>query len=224
MNWNAWQPTYRQILADFGWSEDDDRQAAHMLASHLGKDMWKHVGTELKHRPRVVVVGCAPALEDLRAADLPQGVVVAADGAATRLMELGVVPRVVVTDLDGHPDGLRWAASQGASMVVHAHGDNATRLAMVEELGPLVAGSYQCSPDAALTSLRNIGGFTDGDRAVLLCEHYQVREVVLVAFDTTATPSRYSHHYDPATKARKLAWCDRILDEARRRGVRITVS
>ncbi len=217
MDWTDWAPTYHAILDDFGWDPDADADAARGLASLVppaaGRAAWRHLATDLRRRPDAVVVGCGPVLERLRASDLPPGIVVAADGATLRLQELGVVPRVVVTDLDGDPDALRWAAEAGATMVVHAHGDNRERLGLAADW-PVVAPSCQSPAPEGAQHVRNHGGFTDGDRAALLCEAMEVRRVRLVAFDLDATPSRYSHHYDPETKARKLAWAGRILSEA----------
>lgn len=205
------EPFYPDILREFGWSEADDRATAERLHTLLPvHDTFRHVGTELKHRPVVTIVGCGPAREGLGADDL-QGIVIAADGAAGRLKELGVIPRIVVTDLDGPEDGLRWAADQGATMVVHAHGHNLDALGMVSEF-PIVCGTYQCTPDDALRPMRNVGGFTDGDRALMLCRHYGVKEVHLVAFDFDAAPSKWSGSFDPDRKPRKLAWARRIVD------------
>ncbi len=206
-----WSDTYAAILAEFGWSEADDMASAKRLQGLVPRGGWRHVGTELKHRPEATIVGCSQALDDLSSADL-HGIVIAADGATARLQELGVVPRVVVTDLDGDEDALRWAAAQGSSIVVHAHGDNQDRLAIVPELGPFVAGTCQCDA-AGLEPLRNLGGFTDGDRAALLAKHMGVRSIHLAAFDFDGAPSRFSHRFDPAIKARKLAWAKQILGE-----------
>lgn len=213
-----WPAQYAAIQSEFGWSETDDRTSADRLHALVPKrDTFRAVGTELKHRPLATVVGCGPALDHLHVADL-EGIVIAADGAATRLQELGVVPRIVVTDLDGPEPGLLWAADNGASMVVHAHGANAERLDLVQDLGPFVAGTYQSTPDAELAPMRNLGGFTDGDRAVLLCEAFGVREARLVGFDFDAEPSAYSGTWDPATKPAKLAWARRIIDGVAARG------
>lgn len=220
MEWQAWRPTYEEIVADFGYDVDADAQAAHRLRAILGqKDGFRNVGTELKHRPAATVVGCGPALETVRPEDFPEGVVVACDGATQRLQELEIVPRIVVTDLDGEPDALRWAAGEGAAMVIHAHGDNQEKMQdLVPDLQPFRAGTYQSAPQADLAPLRNLGGFTDGDRAVLLCEAMDVRQVNLLAFDFEAAPSRYSHQWDPATKGRKLAWAERIIAGVQARG------
>lgn len=224
MDWDAWQPTYEAILADFGWDEAADAAAAKQLHRILGgRSAWRDVGTELKRR-HVTVVGCGPALERLQPADIPPSVVVAADGATSRLRELGILPRVIVTDLDGDLADIQWAADQGASIVVHAHGDNQEKLEQAAQLGAFVAGTYQSTPEAGLAPLRNLGGFTDGDRAVLLCEHFQCRSIHLVGFDAGGAPSRYSHTFDPATKGRKVAWMGRILDDAAARGVPMTGS
>lgn len=217
-----WPPMYRDILADFGWDEDDDRAAAEALRDALpaGRSPWLHVGTELKHRAEATVVGCGPSLLDAAPVDL-RGVVVAADGATERLRELGIIPRVVVTDLDGDLEALRWAGEQGAAIVVHAHGHNRDRLPGAAALGPFVVGTYQCGEDEALAPLRNLGGFTDGDRAVALCAAYQVRRVRLVGFDLDSPPSRYSGTFDATTKPQKLAWAGQIIDRLHGEGLAV---
>jgi uncharacterized Rossmann fold enzyme len=220
VDWIDWQPTYTQILDEFGWTEAADGAAARQLHPLVPRGAWNHVGTELKNRPRATVVGCDAALDDLKASQIPPGVVVAADGATTRLRELGVIPRVVVTDLDGDPEALLWAAEQGSSIIVHAHGDNTEQLPRVSGLGPLVAGTCQCNPEG-LAPLRNYGGFTDGDRAVLLCEAFRVKAIDLMCFDTTAPTSRYSHQFESKRKSAKLAWAHKIVVAATVRGQRI---
>ncbi len=211
------EPTYPEWMAEFGWSEDADRAAAHALHDILpAHDTFRHVGTELKHRPVVTIVGCGPALDQLTTDQL-HGIVVAADGATGRLRELGVQPRVVVTDLDGPVDALQWAADAGSSMVVHAHGHNQSQLDLAASF-PIACGTYQSSPEDKLRPMRNVGGFTDGDRALMLCRAYGVKQVHLVAFDLDSPPSAWSGTFDPSTKARKLAWAKRIIDRVAAEG------
>ncbi len=219
MEFQEWEPTYEAILQLFQWERHADEVAAKALAEMIApahaRAAWRHIGTDLKNRPDAVVVGCGPSLGALQAHDLPPGIVIAADGATSRLREIGIVPRIVMTDLDGNPDGLNWAAEQGASMAVHAHGDNQDRLHLAKDWA-VVAPSCQSAPPADY--VRNHGGFTDGDRAVLLCEAMGVKRVRLVAFELGAESGPYSHKTDPEIKSQKLGWAARILADAAERG------
>lgn len=221
MQWTEWAPTMAAIRAEFGYREEDDRAAARELRALLPArpPPWRDLGVDLRNRANVVVAGAGPSLTKAPASLFAGKVTVAADGATQRLRELGVVPHAVVTDLDGHPDALAWAAASGARMVVHAHGDNRPALAaLVPRLGPLLHGTHQVPPTPELEPLRNVGGFTDGDRAVMLCEAMGARAALLVGFDFDAPPSAYSHKWDPATKPAKLAWAERIVAGVHARG------
>jgi 2-amino-4-hydroxy-6-hydroxymethyldihydropteridine diphosphokinase len=220
MEWTAWAPTMAAIRAEFGYEAEPDREAAHALHKLVpATNRMRDVGVEVRNRRDLVVAGCGPGLVQAKADLFVGKAVVAVDGACERLQELGIVPRVVVTDLDGKPEALQWAAAQGAKMVVHAHGDNRKDLeALVPTLGPQVYGTHQLEPMPGLEPLKNAGGFTDGDRAVLLLEHLGARAALLVGFETDREPSRYSHRWDPKTKPAKLAWAGRIVDECHARG------
>lgn len=221
MDWAAWGPTMAAIRAEFGYAEGPDRDAALLLRRLLPPrpPHWRELGVEARNRRNLVIAGAGPTLAAVPASLFVGQVVVAADGATGRLRELGVVPNLVVTDLDGDPEALAWAAAQGARMVVHAHGDNQEALRdLMPRVGPLVHGTHQVAPDPALEPLRNVGGFTDGDRAVVLCEELGAKAALLVGFDFDAEPSRYSHRWDPRTKPAKLAWARRIVDGVHARG------
>jgi uncharacterized Rossmann fold enzyme len=220
MEWTAWEPHYRAICAQFGYREADDRAAAwelHALVPPTRR--LRELGVLLRNRRNVAIVGAGPSLERTPPAALAGQVVVACDGATTWLRENRVLPDVVVTDLDGRPQDLLWAAAQGSSMAVHAHGDNRPALRdLAPRLGPQLYGTYQCAPELGLEPMRNVGGFTDGDRAVLLCEALGARAALLVGFDFRAPPGRHSFRWDPATKPAKLAWAERLVGEAAARG------
>ncbi len=220
MEWADWAPTWRRIQADFGYDPAADEAAALLLHTLVpATNRFRDLGVILRNRRNVVVAGCGPSLAAAGADAYAGRVVVAADGATERLREIGVHPHVVVTDLDGNPDALAWAAGVGAAMVVHAHGDNQDAIrGWVPRLGPQVYGTHQVEPRPALEPMRNVGGFTDGDRAVMLCEALGARAVRLVGFDFHAGPSRYSHRWDPATKPRKLAWAEGIVAGVQERG------
>lgn len=220
MDWTAWQPTMAAIRAEFGYAAEPDREAAHELHRLVpATSRMRDLGVEVRNRRDVVIAGCGPGLAKAKADVFLGKAVVAADGAAERLQELGIVPRLVVTDLDGKAEALEWAAAQGAKMVVHAHGDNRKAIAaVVPKLGPQVYGTHQLEPTPGLEPMRNVGGFTDGDRAVLLCEHLGARAALLVGFETDQPPSKYSHEWDPKTKPRKLEWAEKIVAECHARG------
>lgn len=220
MEWTEWAPTMAAIRGEFGYAPEPDREAAHELRKLVPPlNRLRNVGVEVRNRRDVVIAGCGPGLAKAKAGVFVGKAVVAADGAAERLQELGVVPRVVVTDLDGKPEALEWAGAQGSRMVVHAHGDNRKAIAdLVPRLGPQVYGTHQLEPQPGLEPLKNVGGFTDGDRAVLLCEALGARAALLVGFETEQPPSKYSNAWDPTTKPKKLAWAEKIVAECQARG------
>jgi uncharacterized Rossmann fold enzyme len=207
------------IRAEFGYPEAADRAAARELAALVPARPWRELGVVARNRQNLLVAGCGPGLARLEGPQLDGKVVVACDGATGRLRELGRPPDLVVTDLDGDPADLLWAAAQGSAFAVHAHGDNRPALArLVPGLGPFVHGTHQVEPTPELARLRNVGGFTDGDRAVLLLEELGARAARLVGFEFDADPSRYSHRWDPRTKPAKLAWAKRIVESCHARG------
>ncbi len=220
MHWEAWQPFDAAIRQEFGYALAADQAAAQELHAIVPATCrFRDLGVALRNRRNVAVVGAGPSLERTAPSILDGKVVVAADGAVSWLRPNHVVPHIVVTDLDGDPDDLQWAAMQGAAMVVHAHGDNRAAIAsLAARLLPLVYGTYQGPPNEAIRPMQNVGGFTDGDRAVMLCEELGARAVTLVGFDYDLPPSQYSYKWDPQTKPAKLAWAERIVMDVSARG------
>ncbi|NHW44229.1 MAG: DUF115 domain-containing protein, partial [Candidatus Verstraetearchaeota archaeon] len=130
MDWSLWEPWYIWIAGALGLSMSEDYEASRVLdvlirgrATDVG-ELRKVVEGKL-----ALVVGAGPSIEDhidevLDATD----VLVAADGASSRLLELGTVPDLVVTDLDGNLDDIFEAWRRGSYVIVHAHGDNVSAL------------------------------------------------------------------------------------------------
>jgi len=155
--------------------------------------------------------------------DFPQGPKIAADGATSYLLERGVIPDIVVTDLDGRMEDLIRAAHGGAVMVVHAHGDNLDKLVeFVPDLMEVatVIGTCQCRP---VGKIWNFGGFTDGDRAVFLADHLGARKIALYGMDFKGEIGRYSYSADTEVKRKKLAWTEGlvklVMDQRKKRGL-----
>lgn len=200
MDYAAWEPYYAKILADFGYSRPEDERAARVLAGRLGG---RRVGAEeldsiLRDR-QVTVAGNAARLErDLGAIS---GVVLAADEATSVLLSRGVRPDLIVTDLDGTVEDQVRANREGSIAVVHAHGDN---IPAVERWAPRFEGPTVATTQAEpFDEVHNFGGFTDGDRAVLLAAHFGARSIRLAGFDFQS-PNEKDLPAD--VKRRKLDW------------------
>jgi uncharacterized Rossmann fold enzyme len=149
-----------------------------------------------------VIYGNAPSL-DLELDVLPEkdAARIAADGAAEVLLRRGIVPDILVSDLDGPFLAIQEACQKGAIIVVHAHGDNLDALCRYVPQLENVIGTCQCRPPEGLY---NFGGFTDGDRSVFLASELGALSIELVGFDfedQSVTPR----------KRKKLAWAERLI-------------
>jgi hypothetical protein len=218
VNFQEWEPIYIDILEDFGFSRARDEEAAEELSELLGSfgsEERRRIISALSDRlsgKRAVVCGNAPSLASdlgcLMSGDVPSGrrtfALVAADGATSALLKAGVVPDVIVTDLDGDVEDIIKSKSLGSLVVVHAHGDNVDQLkSCVPRLG-CVIGTAQSRP---LGLVENFGGFTDGDRCVFLAKRFGSSEIELIGFD----------YEDPGVtprKSKKLIWAKRLVDIA----------
>ncbi|MGB0652683.1 MAG: 6-hydroxymethylpterin diphosphokinase MptE-like protein [Thermoplasmatota archaeon] len=205
---------YDAIRQAFGWARQDDEAAAALLQSLLQRDAWPGFEAANRHA-EATVVGAA----DIRGRPPLHGLVVAADGAVGHLRRWGRMPDVVVTDLDGPPEELAWAADAGAWFVVHAHGHNQEALRDWLPRLPAERTVGTCQVDPLRTPRLSVpGGFTDGDRAVHLLESLGVADVHLVGFDLAGPVGTASYQWDPATKRRKLAWAGQLLGDVAARG------
>ncbi|MDM7935087.1 MAG: DUF115 domain-containing protein [Methanothrix sp.] len=203
MRFEDWEPLYLAILDDLGFSREADEEAAALLQSLLlgREDILDRIDERVRGRD-VVVCGNAPSLEEeLEGLLVGERSILAADGAAAVLLRCGIVPDVLVTDLDGPIEAILEADRRGALVVVHAHGDNQDALRRYVPLLGGVLGTAQCRPPEGLY---NFGGFTDGDRCVFLARELGAASIHLVGFDLddeSVTPR----------KRRKLAWARRLI-------------
>lgn len=224
MDFEEWKIFYDAIRKDFGFSLVEDEKAACLLNSLLvDKEVeaaYRYVKSVVSGKD-VVVCGAGPSLMETlsKNRDVVEKVpVIAADGATSALVEKGLLPDVVVTDLDGYvPDQLK-VNEMGSVVVVHAHGDNIDLLKeYVPRFKGMVFGTTQCNP-RGYDNLFNFGGFTDGDRAVFLVEHFGGKRVFLMGFDFHGGIGRFSFpdEKDVGVKKRKLMWCRRLLQRISR--------
>jgi|AGTN01.3.fsa_nt_gi Uncharacterized Rossmann fold enzyme len=203
MKYEQWEPYYKAILEDFGWTPEGDEQAARIMAPMLPDPAQALARLrKLIDGRDVLVCGKAPRLkEDLKEIDRSRYTVIVADGATSTLLAAGIVPDIIVSDLDGsHADLLR-ANAQGAIILAHAHADN---VPAVHEMVPKlknVIGTTQARP---FDHVYNFGGFSDGDRCVFLAKEFGARSIRIIGFDlsdTNVTPK----------KLKKLKWAGKLL-------------
>lgn len=214
VRYDEWAPVYERIRAELGFDLTAERAAADRLAA-LDPDL-DAATTLTQARSRIegrdaVIVGLAPAAGPPPLWRFPPGgrkpVILAADGAAQTCLTAGVVPDLVVTDLDGPVPSEAAAQARGALLIVHAHGDNLAELERwVPQLNGDLGGSWAGPPTAALL---DVGGFTDGDRAAYLAAECGARRVLLWGFD-------FTHAVEPDVRSRerklaKLRWAERAL-------------
>lgn len=212
MRFSIWEPIYQQILEDFGFSRKGDEEAGQHLSDLLkGYGSQIPAAREIVSGRRAMVCGNAPILSRELARRAERGemlskdaAILAADGATEVLLKNGIVPDIVVTDLDGPFAAILEANRKGAILAVHAHGDNMDALSRYVPQLKRIIGTVQCRP---LPGLYNFGGFTDGDRSVFLARELGASEVDLLGFDfddNSVTPR----------KKKKLAWAKRLIDLA----------
>jgi hypothetical protein len=203
MRFTDWKPLYMEILSDFGFDPRADEEAARRLDKMLGDASPALALLGNMVGGKVTVVGPAATCDELRHIN---GVVLVADSAVSALAGSHLKPLAIVTDLDGDLDEISRLSAEGSVVVVHAHGDNVERLVVVRGFAGTILGTCQCEP---VGSLRNFGGFTDGDRASFLAEAFCASSVDLVGFDFDNPAPKPGA--DPAVKRRKLAWARRLL-------------
>jgi uncharacterized Rossmann fold enzyme len=210
MQYRDWEPTYEEILADFGFDRAKDEAAARIAAEILSRSDNKSELVELERLIKgkvVMICGNAPCLvSDIKEQYIftASRVVIAADGATSVLLHKGIIPHIVVTDLDGNVADILYANRLGAVIVVHAHGDN---IEMLRTVLPTLSGDVICTTQSKpIHKVYNFGGFTDGDRCVFLAKEFGAMEILLLGFDFEDTAVS-------ARKKKKLKWAKRLIGD-----------
>jgi uncharacterized Rossmann fold enzyme len=216
MQFAEWEPVYERICADFGYDRSGDEAARDELAA-LFEDVTPFDPTRIRiEGETVAIAGAGPTLESDATLAREADTVLAASTATDRLQAIDVRVDCMVTDLDKNPETVRALTEAETPVAVHAHGDNREAIAqVVPDLDKgWVIPTTQAEP---VGSLRNDGGFTDGDRAAFLADALGADRLVFPGW-TFEDPTVGSE------KAKKLRWAERLLYWLeRRRGERFTV-
>jgi len=212
MTITGWESKYRNILKDFGYSRNKDTQSAKLLNSLLQKKT-PSIGIRdlIKDKP-VFVIGAGPSLPSCisilkRHKKITK---IVADGATKAIIENGLRPDIVVTDLDGDIKSLKKAGRTNTIMVVHAHGDNSERINLVKYFKNCI-GTTQTKP---IGKVNNFGGFTDGDRCVFLADYFKAKKIILLGMDFGTRIGKYSKSKveNRTTKIAKLRRGKKLLE------------
>lgn len=201
MNFETWEPVYEEILTDFGFARREDERARDVLVglteSFDGSRLAPVEGAT------VAVAGAGPSLSEELDSATSADYVIAASTAADVLLEAGIEPDLMVTDIDKNPETARQLTRNGTPVAVHAHGDN---LPLVERWVPQLETEHvfpttQAEPRGPVA---NFGGFTDGDRGAFLADQFGASRLRFPGWD-------FDDLGVGAIKARKLRWAERLL-------------
>jgi uncharacterized Rossmann fold enzyme len=210
LEYSEWKPVYLEICEDLGIDPySDDQSVRALMAVTLNSDLQDGDILEETVGKTVTVFGDSYGLEKDIGKNIHRGTQISAGSATERVLAAGIVPDIVVTDLDGNAEAQIEASSMGSVTLILAHGDNpelVTKYAGRFE-GPVIL-TTQSKPYGIVM---NFGGFTDGDRAVCTARHFGAKEIMLEGFDFERPRVREGE--DPERSAKKLRWAEKIIKE-----------
>lgn len=191
VKYNNWDKWYERILADFGYDMQADMESAQLVNSLIHKKTIVDVhGVD-----KCIIFGAGPSLKKhisliKTTLDEDNYIIIAADGATTALLEEGIIPDIIVTDLDGKMDDILYSNKHNSTLYVHAHGDNMDKIRRyVPQLDNIIA-TTQTNPVGQVV---NYGGFTDGDRAIHIAVYaLNMKKIILAGMDYGEYTTKYS--------------------------------
>ncbi|RLF40088.1 MAG: 6-hydroxymethyl-7,8-dihydropterin pyrophosphokinase [Thermoplasmata archaeon] len=220
MRYKEWEDMYKRIVEDLKIDVEADRKAASILQSLLEKKKSRFKPDILKNMIEdkdIIVFGAGPSLlgNINRNIDLiSNSILISADGATTALIENDIQPDIIVSDLDGKISDQIDANKKGSIVIIHAHGNNIENLIhFIPRFQGVIFGTTQIDP-SPYPLLYNYGGFTDGDRAVFLADHFKAKKIYLIGFDFNDEIGEYSFadRKDKKLKREKLRWCNYLIN------------
>ncbi len=217
-----WEIFYDSIIANLGFDRERDHYSCRILDIILSTRM-ELVFESRRYLSKLLEGGDAIVVGDAFTSGCPSKsgkVLIAADAAFGVCLREGIIPDVVVTDLDGITRDM--LGYRDVVYVVHAHGDNIDKIvSLVPEVRGFLIGTAQCGCSHRVDVP---GGFTDGDRGVYLAFSYGASRVYLYGFDF----GRVSRLEKPSgtlinikNKLAKLAWAKLLLQLLKYSGYRI---
>jgi hypothetical protein len=201
---SGWGKRYFTILKEMNYSEKKDKESALILDSILKKTDSIEKVKEIIQGNTVFVIGSGPSLSIAipKLKKLKKSIKIAADSSLEPLIDNGIIPDIIVTDLDGNEDTIKKISKTKSIFVIHAHGDNIEKLQMVKKMKNCV-GTTQTNP---FNKIQNFGGFTDGDRGVFLASYFDAKKIILFGMDFGNQIGKFSNtkKSDREIKLKKL--------------------
>ncbi len=219
MFYKDWKPFYEKIVNDLKLNFEKDKDAAFLLDTILSNKKIvsiKRLEKLIKNK-EIIVFGAGHTLEKSilkHKKSIENKVKISADGATSALLKHNILPDIIVTDLDGKISDILYANNKGAIVIIHAHGDNIEKIKnYVKTFEGEILGTTQIDP-TSFKKLYNFGGFTDGDRAIFLANHFKAKKIFLTGFNFDEKIGEYSFadKKDKTMKLKKLKWCKFFID------------
>ncbi|MFO8020309.1 MAG: 6-hydroxymethylpterin diphosphokinase MptE-like protein [Promethearchaeia archaeon] len=237
-NFSAFKETYYQIVQDFNFDQQKDKEAQKYLNRLLekkGKD-WDREKIihafhhQIQKKPVICIFGAGPSLESCINKLIQTShknifkytINLAADGGSVFLRKKKIFLDGIFTDLDGITSKeFRY----GTYLIVHAHGDNTEKLRMFKEeirKKHKIIGTGQVKAEHLII---NPGGFTDGDRIIFFLKNLLLpsQKICFFGMDFGSSVGKYSKsefHTDKKAnkiKKKKLHYArlliKRVIDE-----------
>jgi len=212
INWDEWQPLYKEIKKKLSLNFSDDEMARDIALSFAKTDASSL--NAMFFGKKCYVFGNADSLEADLQAFVPDSdsVTVAADGSIQLLLGKNIIPDVIVSDLDGDVESMLVSEEKGSVIVLLVHGDNIDlfKKHVSSFKNPII--TTQIKPEGLVF---NFGGFTDGDRCCFLAQHFGAVGITLVGFDFARVGSRYTKN--PRLKQEKLAIAKWLISDLKRK-------
>jgi uncharacterized Rossmann fold enzyme len=208
---SGWKKRYLLILKELDYSQKKDKESAIILDSILKKTNTAEKILKLIEGKTVFVIGSGPSLSNAipRLKKLKKSIKIAADSSLKPLVDNGIIPDIVVTDLDGDENTIKKIAKTKSIFIIHAHGDNIEKLELVKKIRNCI-GTTQSNP---FNKIQNFGGFTDGDRGVFLANYFGAKKIILFGMDFGNRIGKFSNtkKSDRKIKLKKLEIGENLL-------------
>ncbi len=207
MNFDEWFPIYLEITDELGIDRKMDYISSLKLSRYIHRDI-KSLSSY--YGRRFFVIGNSHSMKDSLSI-ISNGNVIVADSAIDVYLNYMPYPDIIVSDLDGNISKIMESYDNGSSIFIHAHGDN---MGMIEKYAKYFNNGFATTQHVPFNHIYNFGGFSDGDRAAFLADHFCAVEIILLGFDfKNITKKKYYTDYDFERKKLKLKWAKYLLEK-----------